>query len=262
MDTVLAENSIAYLGSDRNERLDLYRLPGSSRPSPVVIFIDGGAFHTGGRLSERSQIFSGLMAHGGYAVLAIDYALSKSGSGVERWSAWPRNLLDIAAAVAFAYHHDRELDFDRNRIALVGASAGGTLALLAAFGAAEAQGAEKTATHIRSVVNLYGRVDWRRHTIADRQPDSHETAVAASPVHWIEDSVYKTPVLTLHGDRDAVVPIEQAYLLDASLRASDIPHEFHELKGVEHSFILAPEPERIKELLLSFLERTLKSPGE
>ena len=165
-------------------------------------------------------------------------------------------------AIDFVTKHNRELQLDRDRIALVGASAGATLALLAAFGAAEAQGAAETAKHIRGVVNFYGRVDWLSNTVAEKRPASRETALAASPIHWIERSAYAPGVLTLHGDRDDVVPIEQARLLDASLRRRGIPHELHELEGLGHAFVLEPEPKRIETLLLQFLGRVLVNPED
>lgn len=258
--TVLVEQDVAYLESGRSERLDMYRPTTTAGPRPVVIFIHGGAFHTGSKSSERSRLFSELMAGAGHAVLSIDYALSMNNSGVRRWSAWPRNLLDIAAAVAFVKQRGREFGLDSDRIVLTGASAGGTLALLAAFGSAEAHGAGKTARHIRGVVNLYGRVDWQRHTVAEKKPESWELELAASPIHWIERSGKGPAILTLHGDEDVVVPIEQARLLDESLRSRDISHDLHEMEGLAHAFSLTPDRERIAGPLLGFLERIFSDP--
>ncbi len=249
---------IAYLGAGRTERLDLYRPCAIDPPFPLVIFVDGGAFHSGGRSSHRSRAFSELIADAGYAVLAIDYALSKSSTGPDRWSAWPRNLLDVAAAVAYAREHGKSLQVDADRIVLVGASAGATLALLAGFGAAEHHGAVETARHIRGVVNLYGRADWLRNTSAERSPDSREAALAASPVHWIAQAATGPAVLTLHGDADSVVPVEQGALLDHALRARGLAHEFHRLEGFPHSFVLEREPSRVTGPLLGFLARVLR----
>jgi len=259
--TMLVQQDIAYLESDRSERLDFYRPARSERPLPVVIFAHGGAFHEGSKSEERSRLLSELMAGAGLAVLSIDYALSESSSGAGRWSAWPRNLLDVAAAVAFVRKSGEEMGLDRERIILSGASAGATLALLAAFGCAEAQGAAETARHIRAVVNFYGRVDWQRYTVADKQPESQEDVLAASPVHWIERANGGPPILTLHGCDDAVVPVEQARMLDDCLRACGISHDLHELKGLPHAFSLPPDRERIAGPLLGFLSRTFAAEG-
>ena len=61
VNTVRVEQDVAYLEAGRSERLDLYRPTAAAGPRPVVIFIHGGAFHTGSKsLLSRISIYNGM----------------------------------------------------------------------------------------------------------------------------------------------------------------------------------------------------------
>jgi len=46
----------------------------------------------------------------------------------------------------------------------------------------------------------------------------------------------RSPVLTLHGDQDALVPIEQATALDEKMKAAGASHTLMIFKGQGHGF--------------------------
>lgn len=259
MNQIRIDTDIEFLGASREERLDLYRPAEASLPSPVAIFLHGGAFHCGDKASQRSQTLCRLLAESGVAALSLNYQLSPGAEGDERWEAWPTNLIDAAAAVRFVDAHAESLGLDASRIATAGTSAGGTLALLLAFGAADSFADEPVSARIGAVVNFYGRVDWTQHTEPQKVPSSADMAREASPLTWIQDSEGETPaVLTFHGDADQVVPVEHARLLNEALGRCGSAHELVILPGASHAFALEPAPETIRGHLTRFLETQLQ----
>lgn len=61
-----------------------------------------------------------------------------------------------------------------------------------------------------------------------------ETYKAASQVTYVSKD--DPPVLTLHGDRDALVPITQATMLDEKMKAAGAAHTLMEFEGQGHGF--------------------------
>ena len=122
---VVVQPDLAYLGSDRKERLDLYLPADRSRPVAAVVWVHGGGWMNGDRARAREKNIGHTLASWGYAVASISYTLGKG--------AWPRNLHDVKNAVRFLRVHGAEYGIDPDRLAVAGGSAGGHLALLAGF---------------------------------------------------------------------------------------------------------------------------------
>ncbi len=102
----------------RRPRLDVY-VPTTASPTagwPVLLAIHGGGWRGGDR-SDYGRALAPL-ARQGYAVVAIDYRLSRPGS-----PSWPENLDDVRAARRWIDAHASEFGFDRRRVAAIGASA-------------------------------------------------------------------------------------------------------------------------------------------
>jgi len=110
-----------------------------------------------------------------------------------------------ARAISEAIAHVQALDYvDRHRIGLFGLSLGGFHAL--ALAARDER--------IAAVVNMFGAM-----------PRAVAPEVARMP-----------PVLILHGDRDAVVPVRRAHELDKLLKRIGADYEIKIYKGQGHSF--------------------------
>ena len=106
-------------------KADVYRLPGKD-VRPAIVWIHGGALIFGDRSTVRpDQLQRYLQA--GYAVVSIDYRLAPE-------TKLPEILEDLRDAYQWVREKGPELFWiDRDRIALVGNSAGGYLALMAGF---------------------------------------------------------------------------------------------------------------------------------
>lgn len=236
----------AYLPEDRDETLDIYR-PKSETLCPGVLYIHGGSFYRGDKASERSLSICKDLAAAGYAAFSVNYKLSEGTEHDPRWSAWPQNLEDCRAAWSFLKNNAEQHGVDKNRLLIMGTSAGATLALLLAFGLTLEE-------RPKALINLYGRVDWFRDTVAEKRHSSEAVMRAASPIHQLEQAASPLPaILTIHGDADAVVPVTQARMLDEALRRAGHRHELQVLKGQGHSFDLRPEGLDLRPTLFQFL---------
>ena len=118
---------------------DVYRLPDSIRP-PVVLWIHGGALILGDRGMIPAQHVERLLREG-FAVVSIDYRLAPE-------TKLPGIVADIEDAYQWVRQDGSEqFGLDGDRIAVVGRSAGGYLALVSGF---------RVRPRPRAVVSFYG----------------------------------------------------------------------------------------------------------
>jgi acetyl esterase/lipase len=102
--------------------LDVYRPTGKAN-GMATIHIHGGGFVGGDKdsLIRRVAPFAAL----GYTPIAMQYRLAGAAK-------WPAQIHDVKAAIRWTRAHAKSLNIDPARIAVVGYSAGGHLALFAA----------------------------------------------------------------------------------------------------------------------------------
>jgi len=117
-----ADHRIAY-GKDPDQFADL-RIPSTSGPHPVVILIHGGCWKADySTLRDAAPIADALKADG-IATWNVEYRrLSQPGSG------WPGTYQDVGRAVDYLRSIARQYQLDLDRVAVLGHSAGGHLAL-------------------------------------------------------------------------------------------------------------------------------------
>jgi len=214
--------------------LDLYR---PANPSggllPLVITIHGGSWRGGSRgdLPELNRYF----AARGYAVAAVSYRFAPE-------HPHPAASEDVDRAIQFLKSNARRFGVDATRIALVGRSAGGQLALLEAY--------TKGDPAIRGVAALYAPSD---QVFGYENPSNprvlNSTAIleaylagnprtapkayrTASPINFVNGST--VPTLLIHGGKDELVWVRQSERLGAKLAAANRPHFFLRLPWATH----------------------------
>jgi acetyl esterase/lipase len=243
---------VAYLGSGRTERLDLYLPAHRSGLVPGVIWIHGGGWTKGDRAQARERNIGTTLASWGYAVASISYTL---GNG-----AWPRNLHDVKNAVRFLRSQGAQYGIDGRRIVVAGGSAGGHLALLAGFTADRSFEPEAPYPGISSavvaIIDFYGPTNHLSRVKANQDgsgtsiphmgnavdvfaggdPANREALVASSPVTHVAAGL--PPVLIVHGLGDSTVFHGQSSELAAALARAGVPHELILIPGVGHTFDL------------------------
>ena len=213
--------------------LDLYRRNGSRPPEPLVVILHPGSW-MGGTRRDLPALNSYLAARG-YVVASPSYSLAPE-------FRHPAQSQDVSAAIAYLKSNAAKLGIDDTRIAIIGRSAGGQLALIAAYTSGDPS--------IRGVVAFYAPTDqkwgWENPT-NPRVYDSFKTLrsyLGGSPAENAEG--YRTsspltyagargvPTLLIHGSKDELVSIRQSARLDSALTAAGAPHLFIEMPWATH----------------------------
>src|SRR5690606_10892709 len=145
--------------------------------------------------------------------------------------------------------HGHDYGYDSERIALVGASAGAHLAMLAAYGwrnEAMRSDSVESEPRISAVVNLFGPVDLTtayarsRSTVNSLIGEVYEKAadlsLQASPVHYVDRNT--PPTMIIHGTSDELVPVSQADQLKNKLDSAGIRNVDYRYPLWPHAMIL------------------------
>lgn len=232
-------------------KLDVY-LPteNTANNGASLIVVHGGSWSAG----ERNDFpqWNRSFAAQGFTVFDIDYRLAQ-----------PNYLTatgDVKCAVKWVKENAAKFNISPDRIALLGRSAGGHLALLAAYSANEPQpsaSCSKTETNesVRAVVSIYAPTDllWAFDNPANRRvidgpatlsrfiggspqesSEMRERYVLASPVSYI--TLNLPPTLLIHGGRDQLVREENMNLLAVKLNEANVPHKTLFIPYAQHGF--------------------------
>ncbi len=215
----------------------LYYPPRSTVPgnAPIVIEIHGGSWQHGS--PQEDEALSRYLAGHGYAVFAIDYRRAPA-------YVHPAHLNDVRDAIAWVESNAGRFHGDPTRIALVGHSAGGQLALLAAY--------SQPNPSIRSVVSFYGPTDLPELYQYPSSPDplnvpeklevmmglqfgnNRQAFRDASPVRYVRPGL--PPTLQIQGSRDHIVPARITRSMHERLRRAGNHGLLLELPWSEHTF--------------------------
>ena len=141
-------------GGEKPLVLDLFKPKQLKHPVPGLILIHGGSWSGGSR--KHNGVYCRHFAQKGYVVATIDYRLSGE-------APFPAAIQDVNCAIRWMRANAAKLGVDPNKIGLVGGSAGGHLAMLAAYSAdtndPELQGTgghPGVSTRVQALVDLYG----------------------------------------------------------------------------------------------------------
>lgn len=217
--------------------LDLYQPPFPGK-YPAVVTIYGGSWAAGS--PAESAELSRFLAERGYVVAAIDYRHAPE-------YRFPDQLEDVQTALNFVRDRADEYEIERDRLGLVGWSAGAHLAMLAGF---------RTDTAVQSIVDYYGPVDLAAGYSDPPVPDPidvkqvlaafiggtpterPEAYAQASPITYAKSAEANSlpPVLLLYGGRDHIVEVRFGRRLYDALRASGNTAVWVKIPWAEHAF--------------------------
>ncbi len=247
-----------------NERREKY---------PVVFFAHGGGWISGIRNQPNNVSWSKYLASKGMAVVSIDYRYGINNSMVDI-------LEDYSDALEFVREKAKMLRIDSSKIALMGLSAGGHLALLyAAYYSSEkspATNEEKKARMkgIKAIVGFYAPSDLNdifekdnkslfarfatRTTLKGLPGDIDDVYQYYSPICWVSSNL--PPVFLAHGKEDVVVPCNSSIKLARRLKSCSVDYKFYVHKKGNHAFEFVLKDFktiRILEATSSFLKNRL-----
>jgi acetyl esterase len=215
-------------------RLDLH-VPEGPGPFAAVILVHGGAWVMGDRINNVQPLLQPL-SEAGFAWFTISYRLAGD---------MARNPLHIGAAesdvrraVAFVKEHASEYRVNPEKIALIGLSAGGQLASMAAL---------HPGSDIQGVVAFYAPTDLASLAkTSSLIPDNIRDAVQGtvfddvlmaglkefSPINHVSASA--PPFLLIHGSDDNIVPFAQSERFRDKLIAAGVACQLYREEGAGH----------------------------
>lgn len=246
--------------------LDIYLPPVKKEKYPVIVWIHGGAWMMNDKYADMGYMTQTLkaFADSGYAVASIDY----------RWSTtalFPAQVQDCNQAIEFLYENAAKYKLDKDKIALMGFSAGGHLANMVALTNNStiktfyADG-KKPKFKIKLCLDFYGPADF--NALNDNDPKSPvsillgasavarpDLARVASPVTYVNRN--DPPFLIVQGEKDQSVNPEQSKNLHALLIKAGVKSDIIIVPNAPHygvMFDAADIRAKIFEYLRAFLQ--------
>jgi acetyl esterase/lipase len=205
---------IAY-GPLPQQRLDVY-VPqdAPAQPRPVVVFWHGGRWREGDKANYR--FVGAALAESGYLALVANY---RHYPAVKM----PGFMRDAALAALWAAAHAREYGGDRDRVYLMGHSAGAHLAALVALDSRYFAAAGQAMPHIAGVIGLSGPYDF----LPFREPSDQDMFGPAplypdsQPINFVRADA--PPMLLAQGMKDVTVLPKNSINLAAALSRLGVP---------------------------------------
>jgi acetyl esterase/lipase len=267
---IVVDEGITYAKrGDLELKLDAARPFAPKQSAPVLMFLCGSGWGYYG--SDRTQFSSEIRraARNGYFAITVDYRSTRPVGLDTPKSIFPDQIYDVKCAVRWLYANAEKYNIDCSRIGAVGWSSGANLALMLGLTAPE-DGLEgeceyqQYSSKIAAVVNIEGPTDLTRlfkessiHDVLlkyvggspDERPEQYRKA---SPITYVSRNA--PPILTIQGDKDIEVPLQQAEILDNAMKAVGADHRLIIKKNYGH---LAFTNE---DAMWKFLDECLKSP--
>ncbi|PVD50029.1 alpha/beta hydrolase [Terrimonas sp.] len=292
------ENLVYKISPGKSElKLDVF-LPDTiaDKNFPLLIIIHGGGWALGDKTLETIYYMKKLkqeLLNNGIAVASIDYSL------VSKDVHLPTPVEDCKDAIKWLYANATQYNLDTTNFGLWGGSAGGHLALLAAYSGKEQFKGDSLLmqypSQVKYVVDNFGptemndllRVDAGKFTtfifkiffrkiynVRERlsfaltgyhlktdKEKLKEINHACSPLYYVSENA--VPTLIFHGTKDRVVPYAQSEKLKALLDRDHIENEFVTVAKGDHGFnnISQEETDKLVDKTVEFIKGRNKQEG-
>jgi acetyl esterase/lipase len=209
------------------------------------------------------------MIRRGYLVVSVNYRLAPQYK-------FPAQIEDVKCAIRFLRAKASNYGLNPEKIGVWGGSAGGHLVALlgttdAGAGLEGSGGYSNQSSRVRAVVDFFGpaelntmfrghQLDVMENVFGVTDPESPVLKVAG-PVTYISKD--DPPFLIVHGDKDAVVPLNQSQILYDRLLAAGVPAKLVVVKNAGHTFTptggsISPTRIEITTMVADFFDKILK----
>lgn len=231
-------------------KVDIYLPPAEVEKNGTgIIVVHGGSWNSG----ERNDFpqWNRWLAENGYTVFDIDYRLAQPN--------WQTATGDVKCAAGWVRQNAAEFGVSPDKIVLMGRSAGGHLALLAAYSTDNPQLSpsclNENQNKIRAVISFYAPTDliWDYDNPANQKViDGQETLrrflggspfdsaemkdryLTTSPINYV--SARTPPTLLIHGGHDQLVLPQNMDFLAAKLKENGIMNREIFISYAQHGF--------------------------
>ena len=224
-------------------KLDVWYPRDNPKPTPTLVYIHGGGWIFG---SKEGAILQTLpYMEKGWRIVNVEYRMAGN-------SLAPAAVEDARCALRWVFRNAKQYNFDTSKIVVTGHSAGGHLALMMGMlpdgspldnqcYADEKYGDVKM--KVAAIVNWYGPTDIydlfqgaNRRNYAKMwigsQTNPKEIADRVSPLTYVRKDL--PPIISIHGDKDDVVPYSHATRLHAELEKVKVPNKLVTVKNGGH----------------------------
>ncbi len=252
--------------------LDIYLPSNAGRNTPLIVWIHGGAWMVNDKYADMGYMKNTVKAFidSGYALASIDYRFSTD-------AVFPAQIQDCNQALEYLYQHAEQYKIDRNRIAVIGFSAGGHLASLMVLSNNNDvkdfyPDGIKTNFRIKCAIDFYGPSDF---VVLAGSPDTSinnarnpvaillgalplerpDLAKRASPVTYVDKN--DPPFFIVQGEKDQSVPYTQSKLLSSWLTITGVKNQLIIVPGAPH-FGEMFDADYIRKRIFNFLSTYLK----
>jgi len=267
-------NIVYRVANNYDAKLDVYQPAGKSQPTPVVIVIHGGGWIAGTKEERTLEVAPFLQM--GFAAVNVEYRLAQT-------SLAPAAVEDCRCALHWVFANAKKYNFDPTRVVLQGGSAGGHLVLTTGM-LTPAAGFDKECwtdpenfwsqnpgtdsdPRVAAIVNWFGISDvldelhgpnakgYAVIWLGD-QPNADELARRLSPINYVNKNT--PPIITIHGDKDALVPYEQSVRLHKALDAAGVPNQLYTVPGANHGGFSYEQNQGAWAAIRVFLKKNVK----
>jgi len=223
-------------GNDTAQMMDIY-LPANRSVSSTksIVLIHGGGWNSGSKKDFVAYIDSFKNRMPDYAIFNVNYRLVNGGN------LFPTQEQDIKAAIDFIVTNSTGYHVNKNKLVLLGVSAGGHLALL--------QGYKYNSPKVAAIVDFFGPTDlmtmfqkpWNPYVpfvlqmITGTTPKQNSALYKqSSPINYINPR--SAPTLILHGSNDKIVNVSQSKSLKDKLDRAGVKNELIIYPGKSHGW--------------------------
>ncbi len=255
-------------------KMDLYYPKTRAASMPVVLYLHGGAWEFGTKLSSGGIVNFSPLLERGFVIASADYRLAPPDK-------FPAQIYDVKCAVRSLRARAGQYNIDPQRIGVWGASAGAHLAMLlgvtdrsAGFEGDEGYGDQSS--RVQAVVDMFGPADltapgFVQNTQGISQAvfgvpanSSSDVLKKASPITYVSKD--DPPFLVVQGAQDTVVPLSQSREFVARLKAAGVPVIFIVVRNAGHGLApteqgpMTPNPVAVLGSVADFFTATLRKP--
>ncbi|WP_194818042.1 alpha/beta hydrolase [Nocardia sp. XZ_19_385] len=223
---------------------DIYRPQRLAPSRPALLYVHGGGWNSGTR-ADSAPWFEWL-AQQGITVFSIDYRLAPP-------PRWQDAVGDVKCALGWIRANAADYSIAPSNVSIAGDSAGGQLAMMAAYTIGDQQFPPSCAVPeapVRSVMGWYAPTDLPALITHTRMPNSLENYLQdylgsdletqrarveqISPINHVRPGL--PPTLLIQGGIDRMIPDTQAPALADRLHAMNVPAEAVVIPWADHNF--------------------------
>lgn len=219
-------------------KLDVWYRHEQTEAQPTLVYFHGGGWIFGAKTYSMPYYLPFLEK--GWRVVDVEYRMASN-------SLAPAAVEDTRCALRWVFRNAKQWKFDTNKIVLMGHSAGGHLSLITGMlpeGTPldnACYGDEKMG--VAAIINWYGISDvndliegpnvknYAKMWVGS-QPNAEAVAKSVSPLTYVRQGL--PPIISIHGDKDDVVPYSHSTRLRDALDAAKVKNKLITIKNGGH----------------------------